>query len=455
MSSFAPVQPHRAPPDPSKHVNYAFGMLLGQDDFDQEFAYLSGRDKWLVRDLIGYGVVSGLGLSVEEEAEKGPRVMVQPGVAVTPSGQLVCVSPAQCAYLNDWLLANRDEVEEDLDSSPLSPPEPSISLAVVACYAECPTDDVPLPGEPCRSEDDLTAPSRRQDHFRLELRRRPPEQTEEAAVRDVADWLRQVPFVEGPGSDLATLLEELRAAARTDEPLSSPPDFLHGSPPAGLAIPRARVCEYLQAVAGLWATELRGRWRQPMPACGPTLGPAATAPDADCLLLGELLVPLTVDPVTGALLVSGAADVQLDLGARATLLHLRLLQEWLLCGPTSAGASGVVASARVDAAGNTGPAPLFAHNLLGVTSLGQGLYHLAVAGFDPVASYLVSGAALSSLANSTPHSFEVVPDDDPDLQPLLANVPGPGVTVRVRRVDGNPPDRGFMVEISQAGGGQP
>jgi len=49
----------------------------------------------------------------------------------------------------------------------------------------------------------------------------------------------------------------------------------------------------------------------------------------------------------------------------------------------------------------------------------------------------------------------VVPGEDPDLQPLLAPVPGPGVTVRVRRTDGNPPDRGFMVEISQAGGGQP
>jgi len=30
--------------DPSKHVNYTFGMLLGVDDFKQEFAYLSGRD---------------------------------------------------------------------------------------------------------------------------------------------------------------------------------------------------------------------------------------------------------------------------------------------------------------------------------------------------------------------------------------------------------------------------
>ena len=35
--------PDAVAPDPSKHVNYTFGMLLGVDDFKQEFAYLAGR----------------------------------------------------------------------------------------------------------------------------------------------------------------------------------------------------------------------------------------------------------------------------------------------------------------------------------------------------------------------------------------------------------------------------
>ena len=30
--------------DPSQHVNFAKGMVLGVDDFSQEFAYLAGRD---------------------------------------------------------------------------------------------------------------------------------------------------------------------------------------------------------------------------------------------------------------------------------------------------------------------------------------------------------------------------------------------------------------------------
>src|SRR6185295_5240511 len=89
-------------PDPTKHVNYHVGMLLGVDDFNQEFAYLSGRDQWMARDLIGYGTVSGLRVFTQADV-KGPRVVVEPGVALSPTGQLIRVSTAQCAYLNDWL----------------------------------------------------------------------------------------------------------------------------------------------------------------------------------------------------------------------------------------------------------------------------------------------------------------------------------------------------------------
>src|SRR5262245_44311449 len=88
-----------AEPDPTKHVNYALGMVLGVDDFNQEFAYLSGRDQWMARDLIGYGTLRGLRVTTEIDA-KGPRVVVDPGVAVSPRGQMICVPAAQCAYLD-------------------------------------------------------------------------------------------------------------------------------------------------------------------------------------------------------------------------------------------------------------------------------------------------------------------------------------------------------------------
>ena len=82
-----------AEPDPAKHVNYNVGMVLGVEDFTQEFAYLSGRDQWMARDLIGYGTVRGLKVRIEP-SEKGPRVAVEPGVAVNPRGQMICVPSA-------------------------------------------------------------------------------------------------------------------------------------------------------------------------------------------------------------------------------------------------------------------------------------------------------------------------------------------------------------------------
>src|SRR5437763_15008978 len=95
------------PPDPHKHVNYAVGMVLGVDDFTQEFTYLSALNQWLARDLIGYGTVTGLQVSLTGTnpvtATSNPQINVSAGVAVTPQGQLVRIVQNQCANINDWL----------------------------------------------------------------------------------------------------------------------------------------------------------------------------------------------------------------------------------------------------------------------------------------------------------------------------------------------------------------
>ena len=84
MSAVTPSSgPNAGVPNHSKHVNFTLGMILGVDDFVQEFAYLSGRDQWLARDLLGYGTVSGLGVSLDTDA-RGPRVSVSPGAALSP-----------------------------------------------------------------------------------------------------------------------------------------------------------------------------------------------------------------------------------------------------------------------------------------------------------------------------------------------------------------------------------
>jgi hypothetical protein len=87
--------------DIGKHVNYTLGMVLGADDFMQEFAYHSGRDQLLARELMGYGTICGLQVIVKNE-DGGSQIFVEPGTALTPTGQFVRISEKQCALVNDW-----------------------------------------------------------------------------------------------------------------------------------------------------------------------------------------------------------------------------------------------------------------------------------------------------------------------------------------------------------------
>ena len=445
MTSFAPsALPQVAPPDPTKHVNYSLGMVLGVDDFTQEFAYLSGHDNRVVRDLIGYGVVAGLHVTVDVDAERGPRVQVAPGEAVTPSGRLVCVSPAQCAYLNDWLAANLQQVQA------LGSPPSTVPLAVVACYRECPTDDVPIPGEPCLSDSALMAPSRLTEAFSLELRLAPVPQLEEDGVRDFVAWVRALPVVDGPGPGVDVFLESLRAAADLEgSPPASPPgliDFLLTSPPGGIAIPRDDAAEYIRALLRFWVEELRPLLRSPAGAecgCGAG-GVGALDADADCITLAELEVPIAEDGISGAYVVADKPAVAVDDASRPTLLHLRMLQELVLAGVTP---PSLVAEGRVEADGTLSAAA----GGLTATGLGKaGLWLLDFPGFDASAERVVLGQADSAYKPSKggPSTFEVIPSDDGNLASDIGGPPGEGVVVRSLQGDGKTA-AAFSVRIEQ------
>jgi hypothetical protein len=321
MSCFASEETLQAKAaDPTKHVNYVQGMVLGVDDFDQEFTYLSQRGQWLARDLIGYGTVSGLAVAIED-SDKGKRVAVSPGVAVSPRGQLIRVAPKQCAVLNEWL---KGAIKKDI-----SPGTTTLPVYVVLCYRDCPTDEVPILGEPCRTEEESMAPSRIVDDFRLELRLDSPPQREEDAVRDFVAWLRQIEIVDfaADPQDLKNFLDAIRAAAQE---LPSPIDFLYGSPPSTLFIPRSEVCEWLRAAFGLWVTELRPLWQSAASACGCTSG---TGHYEECLLLAEVDVAVLPPGVDWS--VDPAREIVINSDRRPFLLHLRMLQEWLLCSGSS------------------------------------------------------------------------------------------------------------------------
>src|SRR5215213_10075057 len=303
--------------DPAKHVNYSLGMVLGVDDFTQEFTYLSGRDQWMARDLIGYGTVRGLKVATEIDSVKGPRVIVDPGVAVSPGGQLICVPTAQCAYVRDWVAEHPTEVGSPIASS--------IKLYVVLCYRDCPVDNVPIAGEPCRSEDQLMAPSRLKDDFCLSLRTTKPSQREEDAVRAFVAWLRKMSVSEfGPSTPLDQFLDEIRLAAgewfASSPPTSPPSEFMFGSPPAFLHVQSSELCGYISAALRLWVTELRPKWIGRWHGCAPAHFATDNAADEDCVLLAELDVP--IEPVSPGTFTVPNATVAVDDRTRPYIVHL-------------------------------------------------------------------------------------------------------------------------------------
>ncbi|HYI13094.1 MAG TPA: hypothetical protein VEK57_28870 [Thermoanaerobaculia bacterium] len=437
MTTFASVASslEAKAPDATKHVNYSLGMVLGVDDFNQEFAYLAGRDRWLARDAIGYGTLCGLRIQTEVVASKGPRLTVTTGSALTPRGQLVCVKPAQCAYLNDWLAANQSQVAPLL-GSPLSG---TIDLYLTLCYRDCPVDLVPIPGAPCRAEDELMAPSRLVDDFSLDLRTSPPDQSEEDVLRQFATWLRTLNFGEGgpitsPEDFEAMLRDSIQVVggpltSPLTSPVSSPLDggaaLVFGSPLISVNLNPGLAQEYYRAAFRVWIEDLRPKVHAVCACSGGCCGGSShDMPKADeCLLLARVSVP--VIRTSGNWVVDDLGTIEIDESRRPMLLHLRMLQE-LLGGTGGASLGG---GPTVVAAGNVGVtgAQLPVFNSLAATKIDNSRLRLTFGGY-------VRPAA-SPLAGSHQYIVKVLPHLSALVNPMvvLESFDATGIVLRVTR----------------------
>jgi hypothetical protein len=121
-----------------KRNNYAYGMVLGVEDFQQEFSYFYGRMKLHNRMLHGYGTVTGLEVSSEEEAAAG--ILVNAGMAIDPEGnEILLPSAVQCPF-----------------------PEEGDEAYLVLTWAERGTDPVPISS--AESDIDQVVPSRVEEY---------------------------------------------------------------------------------------------------------------------------------------------------------------------------------------------------------------------------------------------------------------------------------------------------
>ncbi len=303
-----------SPLDPRKRVRYAFGMVLGVDDFRQEQVHFAERHSLANRLLHGAGTVSGLRVGVAAAADGSDAVVsVSEGYALSPRGHWIRVDTPQCGRLDHWLQANKAGANPPLAAGPRR-------IYVVLGYDECPTDLVPIAARACASVEDAQAPSRVAESFKLGFAWQPPGQAAEEAIRAFGELLRAVEITpaSSPSSPAADDGEIFLDAVRALGEPSSP--SLAASPPDGIyQLPETKAAELLHRAQVIWATEVSPRLEA---AAGDDLPLAALDFTLDGL--GRLLV--TVD-AGGALTAPGI--VTIDESARPVLLSSRVQQEWL------------------------------------------------------------------------------------------------------------------------------
>jgi hypothetical protein len=110
-----------------KRVNFFSGQLLTAEDFQTEQNYHREKNRRHNRLLHGYGVVSGLAVSLNEENGEW-NVIVKPGYALDPAGNEIEL----CAGVT------------------LRLPDMASIVLVQLRYAEWFTDDIPVVGGGCQ-----------------------------------------------------------------------------------------------------------------------------------------------------------------------------------------------------------------------------------------------------------------------------------------------------------------
>jgi hypothetical protein len=333
-----------APLNPTKRVNYNFGMVLGVDDFRQEQVHFEWKHQISNLLLHGYGTVCGLQVSAEAVTDPPDvQIRVSSGYGISREGKWMWVDRDLCGRLGEWLQAQQDE-----HSPPLGPGRQKVHVTL--CYAECPTDLVPIAGQPCASDEDTRAPSRIQEAYYVDFSWLPPPQPAEDLIRDFGNLMARVEIIpdelRSPPSadDSERLLQAVRSLGQLESsPLASPPD-------AGpIELWASTACDTIRQALTIWVTEV----------C-PRLNPPLEPDEKDCVLLACVHFDVDINGnLTFAVDAQGdlvPGSVEIDNCERPVLVPDRLKQE-LFCLSGHQGATGPTGPiGPTGPSGPTGPA---------------------------------------------------------------------------------------------------
>lgn len=143
------------PADPYRSLRVSFGMLLGVDDFETLGAYHRGKtwlhSAWLHRE----GVVWGLGVRIDPEANE---VEVLPGLALDRLGREMHLDVPMCVNVPRWLEEHRSDPELQIESDDLG--NVSFEAHVAIRFRACLARPVPALSEPCEGAGHATSFSR-------------------------------------------------------------------------------------------------------------------------------------------------------------------------------------------------------------------------------------------------------------------------------------------------------
>ena len=353
-------------------------------------------------------------------------MLVTAGVAVDPQGEIVRMPKTQCAVLDDWIAANNQAVGAHLGS----PVGTAVTLYVVLCYRQCATDEVPVPGEPCRTQDQSVAPSRWADDFQLALSFDRPAQPGVEAMQEFAAWLGSVEVSDAPGT-FATLAQ-FEAAVRAAGQITSPLGLLpFGSPLSMLRVHTLDAPSFFRAAYRIWVTELRPTWS----ALAGGDPPAETR-----VLLAELGVPVVL--ANGQWKLNGAVSVNEE--TRPFLVPVQLAQQWLDRYGSKAAASAAWGQFDLNGATLAASSHMTASQPIATDKT---VFLLKFDGWSATANYLVKGAPLAGF-KVVGAAFAVIPTNDSDLKIALGGSAPQGVVVRSGLATA---PAGFSVEITQVG----